>query len=386
MAIDRAAVIGKIVKLSTGETAGIGCVVGPGRLITCAHVVNTALDRELARPIKPTEDELIGVEFPLLVSSGVIKMQVSAWSPPSLGKGVGQQDLAELRPVKGQRLPPGTGIASLLPVAPPVRSLVDIFGYPGNPPRTQTGAWGTATVRGSVGGGRMQVDMVADSAIAAQPGFSGSPLFALTGDDDYVVGILAASGRANEYRDHLAITSQSIARFSSAATSSIIVDELRRGKDRYGSGQNIAGDFVAMAGGIPYDKNALNSDEVVVYRGGRRSPNDYNLIGFIMTKRRLRSKIRSDWSYQIELTTQGVRMGDKLFRYNDLAGGWIQDRVEFSHDYRAGPNRYYSSIVNARSETLVEWQDEDSLSTTAVANWALEVVNKVWDKFPRGRI
>jgi len=82
--------------------------------------------------------------------------------------------------------------------------VVDVFGYPGNPPRPH-GAWVTATVRGQVGDRHLQLDSTLDSALRIQPGFSGSPV--CDRDTGRVVGLLTtAPPAASGQRDSYAIT------------------------------------------------------------------------------------------------------------------------------------------------------------------------------------
>jgi hypothetical protein len=82
-----------------------------------------------------------------------------------------------------------------------------MFGLPVARP---DGVWSTATVRGRVVGGRLQLDGTPDSAWRAQPGFSGGPVFEV--GSGLVVGLLAetASVRAEE-RDGYAIPVDRIA-------------------------------------------------------------------------------------------------------------------------------------------------------------------------------
>jgi len=42
--------------------AGLGLLVGVGQLVTCAHVVNSALGRRLREQAQPGESDLVQVE------------------------------------------------------------------------------------------------------------------------------------------------------------------------------------------------------------------------------------------------------------------------------------------------------------------------------------
>jgi WD40 repeat protein len=86
---------------------------------------------------------------------------------------------------------PSGAIAARLAVEPArAGHHVRVFGYPGTPARPD-GGWVSATVRGTLGNGRLQIDSSQDSALRVQRGFSGSALY----DDGSgrVLGLLAAA-------------------------------------------------------------------------------------------------------------------------------------------------------------------------------------------------
>ena len=80
-----------------------------------------------------------------------------------------------------------------------------MFGYPDYPPRQDRGAWAALRLRGAVGGGLIQLDSSSESAIRAQPGYSGSPIVVQGDADDEVVGMLAVASRSEGGRDVYAI-------------------------------------------------------------------------------------------------------------------------------------------------------------------------------------
>ena len=190
--------------------AGIGALVGPREVVTCAHVINAALGLSVRAQEQPTE--IVELDFPLLrISPGVPgsvrrRAAVVRWFPPPR-EGAAGDDLACLELVDEpapEEARPARLIVSLPVVGHPVR----LFGYPGDPPRPD-GAWVTSAVRGRIGGGLLQLDSGLESALRVQPGFSGGPVF----DDasGRVVGLLASAppGRAAE-RDSYAITADQL--------------------------------------------------------------------------------------------------------------------------------------------------------------------------------
>jgi len=177
-----------IVRLITAdgkETAGLGVLLSSRHVVTCAHVVNTALGLGQRTQREPESPVLL--EFPLLEGQpdppARLHGTVARWIPPSTDT-LGGDDIAGI--VLDSDPPDGAVPARLL--AEPARPgrPVSVFGYPGPSPRP--GSWVPATVRGTVGNSRIQLDSSLDAAQRVQPGFSGSPVH----DDatGRVVGIL----------------------------------------------------------------------------------------------------------------------------------------------------------------------------------------------------
>jgi anti-anti-sigma factor len=77
----------------------------------------------------------------------------------------------------------------------PRGSVVDVFGYPGNPPRRENGANSRLIARGRVGQGLVQLDADGGTAIRAQPGFSGSPVVMADDAGDAVTGMVVMASR-----------------------------------------------------------------------------------------------------------------------------------------------------------------------------------------------
>ena len=159
---------------TTGRpTAGLGLLVGNTYVVTCAHVVNTALGRPQREQVVPGESELVQLEFPHLERAHVrlAKVVPSAWVPPprsGMGGDIAGLVLTEDAPVDAAR-------ARFATVRRPGTHL-RVFGYPGSPIR-QDGVWVDVDLKGEVGGGLIQVESREDQTVKAQPGFSGSPVW-----------------------------------------------------------------------------------------------------------------------------------------------------------------------------------------------------------------
>ena len=60
---------------------GMGVLVGAREMVTCAHVVNTALGLDQRRQTRPDESTPVQVEFPLLPGEPIRLARVAAWVP-----------------------------------------------------------------------------------------------------------------------------------------------------------------------------------------------------------------------------------------------------------------------------------------------------------------
>ncbi|MBE1488937.1 eIF2A-related protein [Plantactinospora soyae] len=185
-----------------GEPVGVGTLVGPREILTCAHVVNVALGLPLRS--QPLPDSPVLVQFPLLPGEDDgpgRQARVERWTPPPGERSPGD-DTAGLVLLEGHA-PAGAHPARLAVNLPRAGHALSVFGYPGTPPR-RSGAWVPTVLRGLVGGGRIQLDSGADAALRVQPGYSGSPVYDDT--SGRVVGMLALAAPAHSGdRDSYAI-------------------------------------------------------------------------------------------------------------------------------------------------------------------------------------
>ncbi|MGH3771710.1 MAG: trypsin-like peptidase domain-containing protein, partial [Pseudonocardiaceae bacterium] len=192
--------------LRAGSPAGVGFVVGERHILTCAHVVNTALGRAPRTQEAPGPQARVQVEFPILgdaEGAPLRSCRVVAWVPPPVS-GTAGGDVAGLMLV-GEDLPAGAGPARLAEAGDVRDAEVAVFGYPGEPPRRQDGAWALCRLRGAVGAGMIQLDADSEAAFRAQPGYSGSPAVVAGDAGDGVVGMLAVASRDGDARDAYAI-------------------------------------------------------------------------------------------------------------------------------------------------------------------------------------
>ncbi|GHD16509.1 hypothetical protein GCM10010313_44880 [Streptomyces violarus] len=167
-----------------GHIGGLGVVIAPTLVLTCAHVVLDALGLPVA-PGGERPDGPMGVRLALREGE-MVEAVVRDWVPVRAN---GTGDLAVLslaRPLEAAR--------PVLMVAP--RDVWDhkaiVFGLP----RDDTGGgWHTARLRARTGTGRLQMSPQDGQSDPIQPGFSGSAVW----DDDLgaVVGIVASISPAH---------------------------------------------------------------------------------------------------------------------------------------------------------------------------------------------
>jgi Trypsin-like peptidase domain/WD domain, G-beta repeat len=196
----------RVLRAGSSAPAGVGFLVGDRHILTCAHVVNAALDRGQRTREAPGSDVRVQVDFPILGSaeeSPSRNCRVEAWVPPP-PTGTTGGDVAGLVIVgSGEDLPAGASPARLEVSAQ--EAAAEVFGYPTDPPRPN-GAWATCRLSGQVGGGMLQLDPRDRASFRAQPGYSGSPVV-VTSDNpgDAVVGMLAVTSGPAGPRDAYAI-------------------------------------------------------------------------------------------------------------------------------------------------------------------------------------
>ncbi len=108
--------------MAGGSTAGLGLLVGTDSVVTCAHVVNAALDRGQRQQEQPDESDYVELDFPLLPKTFVRRARVVRWKPPPQS-GVGSGDVAGL--VLEEEAPAGTTPARF------ARAAQDLVPHPG---------------------------------------------------------------------------------------------------------------------------------------------------------------------------------------------------------------------------------------------------------------
>lgn len=156
-----------------GPIVGLGMLVGPCEAVTCAHVVNAALGRDMREQGKPAESEQVHLEFCQISGDPGRMAKIVAWSPPPILGATGG-DVAGL--LLTDEAPAAARPAQFATVAPKPNKILRAFGYPGDPPR-ENGMWVDLDFKGVVSGQALQVESSGDQTVKAQPGYSGTAAF-----------------------------------------------------------------------------------------------------------------------------------------------------------------------------------------------------------------
>ena len=196
----------RLFRLQPGKpTAGVGVLVGSDQLITCAHVVNSALGRDLRNQDQPNQSDLVQVEFPFIEGHPVREAQVVAWIPPPTA-GVGAGDIAGMRLTEAA---PTSATPAQLAGTIDEDSDPHVFGYPEVPPRPE-GAWVDLDLKGMIASGLWQLESRAGQTFKAQPGYSGAPVWDKR--SGRVVGLVTGTAFADApERDAYLVTARDIA-------------------------------------------------------------------------------------------------------------------------------------------------------------------------------
>ncbi|MGW6982316.1 nSTAND1 domain-containing NTPase [Streptomyces sp. NPDC054932] len=251
---------------------GVGFMVGPNQVVTCAHVVNVALGREKDSRGQPADGARIQVEFVLLgdAEGGPVRnCRIDAWDPPP-GAGSAGRDVAGLSIVGGDLVPVGAGAARLLDSRMGIAGgrEVAVFGYPGNPPREVNGAWTSCVLRGAVGGGLIQLDAASEAALRAQPGYSGAPVIVSDRWGDAIVGMVAVASRGGAAGDAYAVpVAEIVASWSDVLGRSALPACPYRGLQAFTADDAKAGYFVGREREVGRLRDMVRVQPLVVVTG-----------------------------------------------------------------------------------------------------------------------
>lgn len=156
------------------EPIGAGFLVTSRHLLTCAHVVASALRIEENTPERPTQP--VYVDFPLLERHPILKAQVINWYPVKEHPSVGEpEDIAVLELTSKPPLPKVAQPISIVKLDDDMffDRAVRMCGFPRG---MDDGDWMTGTLQGITASGRVQLDNESGRRAVAK-GFSGTAVW-----------------------------------------------------------------------------------------------------------------------------------------------------------------------------------------------------------------
>ena len=182
------------IEYSNQGVVGAGLLISNRYLLTCAHVVASALN--VASETSETPTQSIDVDFPLIAPGQKLKAKVVFWKPVQSVTAIPSEqaeDLAILE-LEGE-LPQPAQPAIIVPVRS--EDLWDhsfrVFGFPSG---HDCGIWATGVLRGRQARGWIQIEDVKSPGYQIEPGFSGAPIW----DKNLasIVGVAVAAERRRE--------------------------------------------------------------------------------------------------------------------------------------------------------------------------------------------
>ncbi|MEV0166646.1 WD40 repeat protein [Nonomuraea fuscirosea] len=167
---------------------GLGFLAGDRQVLTCAHVVNSALGRAEQDSSRP--DKRVLLRYPFADGEAVRFAHVTAWHPERGGR-FEYTDVCGL--TLAEAMPGGAGPMTLADEGDDAEE-VQAWGPSPNRP---TNGHVSGRLMGLVDAARYQVDQEIRGVFAIRPGFSGGPVWSrATGQ---VLGMLQAVGREDVY-------------------------------------------------------------------------------------------------------------------------------------------------------------------------------------------
>ena len=163
-----------------GRAVGAGFLVADRQVLTCAHVVATALGLPENTPETPQDE--VHLDFPLVAPAHIVTARVIHWQPESDVAGLELED----DPPAGAR---------------PVRLVTakDLWGHAfrafGFPTGYDDGVWASGVLRGRQAAGWVQIEDVKEPGYWVQPGFSGTAVW-----DEQLNGVVGMAVAADTDR------------------------------------------------------------------------------------------------------------------------------------------------------------------------------------------
>lgn len=148
----------------TQEVIGAGFLISKTHLLTCAHVVQSALGTAETAAIS----SVVRLQFPFFPGTFPISAKVVLLSSPSADG----DDLAVLEMM--QDIPNDAFPARLVDIEKAYQEAFKAYGFPDGYPN---GLWSSGLLRGKVANGRVQIEDFKQTGYFIEPGFSGTAVW-----------------------------------------------------------------------------------------------------------------------------------------------------------------------------------------------------------------
>jgi hypothetical protein len=158
--------IARIVREPNKQPIGAGVLVGPRQVLTCAHVVNSALGRPQLAEEPPPSESRVTLDFPLPAPGDFLTAKVAKWEAPK-PDGSGDMALLELESQPPDQTSPAQFVNPGEVWGHPFRA----FGFPGH---HMQGRDASGVLRGRNAIQRLMMEQTNEAHNFALPGFSGT--------------------------------------------------------------------------------------------------------------------------------------------------------------------------------------------------------------------
>src|SRR4028119_2419161 len=158
---------------NSGKVIGAGFLVSQKHILTCAHVVASALS------IAPTTSEMptaeVSLDFPRIAAGVRHTAKVVFWRPVHPNPTTLEEFEEDIAALELGNPPPDA--------AQPVRLVTseDLWGHPfrvfGFPEGQSNGVWASGALRGGIASGWVQLEDVKETGYRLEKGFSGAPVW-----------------------------------------------------------------------------------------------------------------------------------------------------------------------------------------------------------------
>ncbi len=154
-----------------GMHCGMGILVRPSMVVTCAHVVNLALGKAMLSRERPVDSSRIRVAFPIVRNQPERQASIVGWSAP-VGAPINDLCLLQLH----GSAPPEAGTAIIADLRETVldQDQLSVFGFA---PNNDVGRHVEAHFVGRANAAWVQIDSASEAGAFIEPGFSGAAVW-----------------------------------------------------------------------------------------------------------------------------------------------------------------------------------------------------------------